>query len=604
MRDSIGANRLAGAALAIAIAAFVAPAASVAAAASGAPATAIPPGEPAFANLERRAIGRLAASDPVAASMAGLHEYDGLLPDYAPAAVRRDARALGALWREVRAMRPSDLSRERRLDRELLAGLLEARLRVLEVERAHVHSPAMYATVVQTAVEVLLVHPYGPRERQVRLMIARLHAVPRLLGQAKANLARPPALGCAIADRQLQEFPSLLQASLPRWAGGAPKALRDSLQAAIVAASDGISGYREKLDDLGEQGGNDYALGEANYTWRLRHVFGLDLDGPRLAELGERWFGEIRAGMASLEARRRELNVTDPPPVRAPQGFTREQLLASYRAEVDSMREFVRRRRLVTIPADIGPMVLVPTPASMRATTPGQAMQPPLPLDTTTVSTYYLGSALPDTLTPANRDNLYNGMLNRRLRGGALHEGYPGHHLQLSIAKRRGSLTRRFCQDNTLVEGWALYCEELMGRHGVYGSDSLRWLPRVLGGMRFRAARVLIDAKLHCGRMTYEEAVVLMKGVSRDTSTVASEVSRYVIDPTQPMSYLLGKSMILALKDEVRRREGRAFSERKFHDRLLSYGSIPVAWIARDWIGRVPAPDRIRDLTPMGATAK
>jgi uncharacterized protein (DUF885 family) len=152
-----------------------------------------------------------------------------------------------------------------------------------------------------------------------------------------------------------------------------------------------------------------------------------------------------------------------------------------------------------------------------------------------------------------------------------------------------------------LIEGWAMYCEELMAQQGLWGSDTAAALNRVLPGMIFRATRVVIDARLHCGSMSYEDAVQFMMRHNRrgsreaDSARAAGEVSRYVIEPTQAMSYLVGKSVILGIKEELRRREGAHFSLKAFHDHLLSYGSIPVPWIARDWIGFVPPVSRVRD---------
>ena len=223
-------------------------------------------------------------------------------------------------------------------------------------------------------------------------------------------------------------------------------------------------------------------------------------------------------------------------------------------------------------------------------------MEAPLPFDTTTVGTYFLGNTYPDSLTPENRNILYTRLVNRGARTGVLHEGIPGHHLQLSIAKHHGSAIRRYTHSTMLTEGWAMYCEEMMAREGLYGPDSLVWLLRVLPGMRFRACRVIIDARLHSGKMSFEEAVdFLRRHSTSDSLQAVGEVSRYTIEPTQAMSYLVGKSIILQIKAAVRRAEGPAFSLKKFHDRLLSYGSVPPPWIALDWIGSSPRPGPVRD---------
>jgi uncharacterized protein (DUF885 family) len=137
-------------------------------------------------------------------------------------------------------------------------------------------------------------------------------------------------------------------------------------------------------------------------------------------------------------------------------------------------------------------------------------------------------------------------------------------------------------QFNTcLIEGWALYCEQTVVDQGLYPPDSfpdLRWL----GGVWFRAARIIVDVKLHTGRMSYDDAWRFMVDKCwPDTAFFKAEVKRYCMSPSQPMSYLVGKTQLLALRDEYRKKMGDRFSLQDFHDRLLAEGSIPVNLIRR-----------------------
>jgi len=115
----------------------------------------------------------------------------------------------------------------------------------------------------------------------------------------------------------------------------------------------------------------------------------------------------------------------------------------------------------------------------------------------------------------------------------------------------------------------------------LYPHDSLPDL-LWLGGVRFRAARIIVDAKLHSGRMSYDDAWRFMVDKCwPDTAFFKAEVRRYCLSPSQPMSYLVGKTQLLALRDGFRARMGERFSLGDFHDRLLAEGSIPVSLIRR-----------------------
>jgi uncharacterized protein (DUF885 family) len=164
----------------------------------------------------------------------------------------------------------------------------------------------------------------------------------------------------------------------------------------------------------------------------------------------------------------------------------------------------------------------------------------------------------------------------------ALHEGYPGHHLQLVHANYLKNKLRRILNTNVFIEGWALYCEEMMYDAGFYSDPRSRLLQ--LKDQLWRACRVIIDVQLHTKQMTYEEAVNLLVDCAKLQKVHAEkEVTRYTFSPTQPMSYLVGKRQIIELKEDYQKNTGEQFDLKKFHDRLLSFGSIPVCLIRREF---------------------
>jgi uncharacterized protein (DUF885 family) len=156
------------------------------------------------------------------------------------------------------------------------------------------------------------------------------------------------------------------------------------------------------------------------------------------------------------------------------------------------------------------------------------------------------------------------------------HEGYPGHHVQLSSVGRLASPVRRLHISNLMIEGWGLYVEELMAETGYYSADA-RLAQLALSKMR--AARIVIDMALHTGEMSVEEAVAFLvdqAGVTRTTAT--SEVTRYTMAPTQPFTYLVGAEEIRRIRAVLAPREG--YTLRRFHDRLLGYGLLPPSLAA------------------------
>ena len=177
----------------------------------------------------------------------------------------------------------------------------------------------------------------------------------------------------------------------------------------------------------------------------------------------------------------------------------------------------------------------------------------------------------------------------------AYHEGFPGHHLQFVVVmSRRDELSRAHRQllwHSGYGEGWALYAERLMDELGFFEQPEHRF--GMLASHLFRAARVVVDLGLHLGfpipvsarsdgreRWDFDGAVEFMQRIGMQTeATARSEVLRYLGWPGQAISYKIGEREILAIRDEVRRREGAAFDLASFHRRVLGGGSLRLAML-------------------------
>ncbi|HKN47923.1 MAG TPA: DUF885 domain-containing protein, partial [Candidatus Polarisedimenticolia bacterium] len=260
----------------------------------------------------------------------------------------------------------------------------------------------------------------------------------------------------------------------------------------------------------------------------------------------------------------------------------REEFLSGYVKEVKKAREFVRRKKLVSIPRGEH-LHVVETPSFQRSICPLAAYLAPGPFEKKQDGFFWVtppdDGAPPDAQRRHLQDHPRPG-----IPGTTVHEAYPGHHLQLSIANRIDSKVRRAVAAPVLIEGWAFYCEQLMAEQDYYDDDRTRVLQ--LKDELWRSCRVVIDVGLHTRGMTVDAAVAMLHDVARlETSSARGEVLRYTRTPTQPMSYAAGKHAILDLREAYRRRRGAAFRLQEFHDRFLSYGSIPVTMIRERMLG-------------------
>jgi uncharacterized protein (DUF885 family) len=141
------------------------------------------------------------------------------------------------------------------------------------------------------------------------------------------------------------------------------------------------------------------------------------------------------------------------------------------------------------------------------------------------------------------------------------------------------------------VEGWGMYSEQMMREEGF--DSGPRFLLTLYTDAIWRACRIVLDIRLHRGEIGVDEAVdFLVEHTSFERPQAVAEVHRYTYTPTYQLSYLLGKVLLLRLRDDERRRLGDAFSLRRFHDQLIYAGSLPISFHRRLLAGEGDGPSR------------
>ena len=176
---------------------------------------------------------------------------------------------------------------------------------------------------------------------------------------------------------------------------------------------------------------------------------------------------------------------------------------------------------------------------------------------------------VPDPRLPmAQQERVLRDHCRFEVPATALHEGYPGHHLQLVHAQQQPSHVRRYVWTPLTVEGWALYCEDMMADEGFYSSEEELLFQRV--HLLWRAVRIILDVGLHTRGMTFEQAVdQLVDRVHIDRANAEAEVRRYCAEPAYNLSYAIGRRELLRLRDDYRAARGADFTLPDFHASVL-----------------------------------
>jgi uncharacterized protein (DUF885 family) len=159
----------------------------------------------------------------------------------------------------------------------------------------------------------------------------------------------------------------------------------------------------------------------------------------------------------------------------------------------------------------------------------------------------------------------------------SLHEGNPGHHFQISIAREQKELPRfrRFGGYTAYSEGWGLYAESLGPDLGVY-TDPYQYFGRLEGEL-FRAIRLVVDTGLHSKGWTREQVLEFIDANSATSDARAvAETERYIAIPGQALAYKIGQLKIGELRARAEQKLGPRFDVRKFHTVILADGALPL----------------------------
>ncbi|OLD65467.1 MAG: hypothetical protein AUI47_02085 [Acidobacteria bacterium 13_1_40CM_2_68_5] len=522
------------------------------------------------------------SSNPTVSTAAGIHDHDHRLIDCAPDAIEARLRATSAYRRELarleRSLRP--LPPADALDVRVLLDSLASEERLLEEVRAPFRDPAYYLDEILYGVYYLIEREFAPLPDRVRAAAARIGEVPRLLRQARGNLSDPRSIPKEWVTAALQQIQGSLAflmdlgRQVAERAGPAGPELENAVREALRALEEFGEHLRGHL--LAEAVG-DFAIGRDLFEFLLRTQHGIDMDADALHEFG------LRLMMRSQESLVEAARAIDPH--RSWQDLVAEWksdhpeadgFLVEYRREVERARAFVQERGVATLPAGER-LHVVETPPFQRTVTPFAAYVAPAAFEDTQDAFFWVTSPVAGA-PPEVRERMLQDHLRPGIPATVVHETYPGHHLQLSVATRIASKVRRFFVTPVLIEGWAFYCEEMMAEQSYYQDPRSQVLQ--LKDQLWRACRVVIDVGLHTRGMQADRAADMLRDVARlESPSARAEVLRYTRTPTQPMSYAVGKQAILDLREQMRTRLGTAFDLRVFHDELLSFGSIPIARI-------------------------
>lgn len=517
---------------------------------------------------------------PERATILGIHSHDTELEDRSRDGYERATQSEEKMLASLKAHFPSPhASRASLTDLDILTHTLAVDVRTRRDLHPHETQPDIY-NAPMNAIFMMTSRDYAPAAERAKNVLARLEKLPTVIAAAKANLKSPPRLWTQIAIESadgakgfFDEQRAPLEAALP--------AEKAHIAAALKTAKDAYADYKAFLTkEVLPRSNGDFAAGKAYFEFLVHEDYFLSEDSDALLAIGKKIFTDTDAQMTEV-AKRIDPKAKSWPEVIAKlkkNHPTAADVLPSYRREVERAKAFLIAKDAIAFPPG-DDLRVMDTPTFQRSTIGSAAYDAPPAFDKNTQGFFFV-TPVDLSLSKAKQEEMLREDDHGDLVNTAVHEAYPGHHLQLSFARVHPSLIRKATGPAIFSEGWALYSEEVLSELGYYTDEErlmqLQWT-------LVRAARVILDVSLHTRGMTYEQAVKMMTDeVHLERTLALNEVRRYTASPTQPLAYIVGREMIFRFREHYKAQEKEKYSLKRFHTELLSHGTIAPGLLERE----------------------
>jgi len=539
-------------------------------------------------------IDQYLAFSPSAATQTGVHTHDRELEDYSAASLLKQVAWFEQFEKRVLAFDPKSLDATNAADREILLNNIRANLLELQVVRTFAKNPDTYSSGAASSVYVIMSRKFAPADERLRSVIARENEFPRFFAEARANLQGVPRIYTEIALEQLPGTIGFFEKDVPAaFSDAADPAVKSAFAESNAAAIRMLREYQAWLkSDLLPRSNGDFRTGAETFSKKLLYDDMVSTPLDRLLEIG---MADLRKNQSEFQRVAKEVDPGKSPAEVLAQLQTMHpaprDVMQSFRNTFDGLTAFINSRHIIAIPGNSKP-TLQETPPFERATTTA-SMDTPGPFEKVATEAYF-NVTLPQPGDSAEDvAGIMAGLNIGTIISTSIHEVFPGHFTQHLWEKRAPTKLRMLLSANTNVEGWAHYSEQMMLDEGYAqpgsGAKDLRESRLIrLGQLQdalLRDARFVAGIQMHRGRFTLDQSREFFVKEGFQSPRIADiETKRGTSDPTY-LYYTLGKLQIQKLRDDLKRKQGSAFSLGKFHNDFMSQGFPPIAIVRRTLLG-------------------
>ena len=548
-----------------------------------------------FAADVRQYLAEREYRDPLFADSIGIHTQDDRLPDYSAASLTSDA-AWRSGWRaRFAAFDDAALSPDDRADRRTLLDNIDAEQFEDDTLAPERTDPTLYVGAIGDAAYQLTSREYAPLDDRMRHVATRMRLIPAIVKAAEANLTRPPLVFTQLAVDQNQGNIDFYQHDVVDMSKSASPATQAAVRSALPALVASLQDLQHFLKGpLTARSDGDPRVGAKVFDRDLQLVDGTDTPRAVLVQRAKDAFEQTRRQMFELA---KPLDATlFPGRVHGQTGDAlidavvgevldrladdhpdRDHVFSTAKTDVAGLMAFLRKDPVIVLPSP-DTLRVVPTPP-FKAGFAGAGLDPAGPFTPLASSFYYI-DRIPADWTADHVTSYLRDNNDYELQMLSLHEAVPGHYVQFRYNGLVPSLVRRFDENGSFVEGWAVYTEGMMFDAGYGGHDPRLKLFQLKWRLR-EYTNTIIDAEYHTGSLTKAQCLDLLEREAfQDSAQAEGKWHRLELSHDQLSSYFVGLDAITQERDAEKRAQGPRFRVADFNARLLAMGSVEPRAIA------------------------
>lgn len=542
-----------------------------------------------FAKLADDFLAGYFKANPITATWIGVHDYDGILDDTSPGAIKKEVERLESFKARLSTINASKLNKANNIDYRILQENIDELIFDYNELKEHEWNPMVYTNAVGSSMAYLLYQDFAPLEKRMTNLLERLNGLPVFLEQAKSNLKNAPKIHVETAIRQNKGNIGICKDEIPAYADKVSSELRDKIKATIPKAIASLEDFGKWLEQLLPKAAMSPRVGKDLYYKKVRYSIKSSLSPDEILTRAEAEKVKVQSEMYEIA-----LPLYKEYYKKDPQGLEKREVIRSVldkivldhakknelmdkiRSDIHRLTEFIKQKDLLALD-ESQLLVIRETPEYERGVAVA-SLEAPGPLEKN-LKTFYNVTPIPEEWDSLKVESYLREYNNWSLQDLNIHEGIPGHYVQLYYSNRYPSIIRSVFGSGPMVEGWAVYAERMMVENGYMNGDprmkliNLKWYIRAV-------INAIIDHKIHVGTMTEQEAIDLMtKDGFQELAEAQGKWRRANLTSAQLSSYFVGFQEIWDLRNDYKKMKGDRFNLKEFHETFLKYGSPSVKYL-------------------------